>query len=139
MGQPIKVTAFGDRRALQNDGLDVVQGPACAADISDDGKVNVEDLLALLASYGSSCVKDASRGALECDTTINLDQLDDVTAMLECDTPKNGYTCNDRGNPNSVIDMDHAPGKWTSSPTSDFDTCDSCGSELIIGPRRPGV
>ena len=48
--QPIKVTPFGDRRALQGDGLDVVQGPACAADISDDGKVNVEDLLALLAS-----------------------------------------------------------------------------------------
>ena len=45
--------------------------------------------------------------------------------MLECDTPRSGYTCNDRGNPNSVIDMDHAPGKWTSSPTSDFDTCDS--------------
>ena len=70
--QPIKVTPFGDRRALQGDGLDVVQGrkcrlplavfvflvssrscaaaAACAADISDDGKVNVEDLLALLAS-----------------------------------------------------------------------------------------
>ena len=82
MGQPTKVTPFGDRRALQNDGLDIVQGPACAADISDDGKVNVEDLLALLASYGSSCVKDASRGALECDTTINLDQLADVSVAL---------------------------------------------------------
>ena len=52
--QPIKVTPFGDRRALQGDGLDVVQGPACAADISDDGKVNVEDLLALLASCKSA-------------------------------------------------------------------------------------
>ena len=50
--QPIKVTPFGDRRALQGDGLDVVQGPACAADISDDGKVNVEDLLALCTALG---------------------------------------------------------------------------------------
>ena len=117
---PIKVTPFGDRRALQGDGLDVVQGPACAADISDDGKVNVEDLLALLASYGSSCVEDASRGALECDTTINLDQLDTVVASMGAE---NGGAFNDRGNPGTVVDMDHTPGAWTSSPTADYDTC----------------
>ena len=47
------MTPFGDRRALQGDGLDVVQGPACSADISADGKVNVEDLLLVIAGWGN--------------------------------------------------------------------------------------
>ena len=32
---------------------------------------------------------------------------------------------NDRGNPGTVIDMDHTPGAWTSSPTADYPTCAS--------------
>ena len=46
--QPIKVTPQADS----------IETPACSADISADGKVNVDDLLALLASYGSSCIQD---------------------------------------------------------------------------------
>ena len=32
----------------------------CAADISGDGEVAVDDLLALLASFGSTCIVDSS-------------------------------------------------------------------------------
>ena len=47
---------------------------------------------------------------------VNLDQLDGVSATGD-------GSLDDRGNPSAVVDMDHTPGKWTSSPTDDFTTC----------------
>ena len=93
-----------------------VESAECAADISGDGGVDVVDLLALLASYGSSCITDSCDAT--CDASINLDQLDGVTASA-------GPNMDDRGNPGTVIDMDHTPGAWTSSPTADLPTCAS--------------
>ena len=91
-----------------------IESAECAADISGDGSVAVEDLLALLASFGSMCITDSCDAT--CDDPINLDQLDGVSAT-------GSDNMNDRGNPNTVIDMDHTPGMWTSSPTADFGTC----------------
>ncbi len=91
-----------------------VESAECAADISGDGEVAVDDLLALLASFGSMCISDSCDAT--CDSPINLDQLAGVTATAS-------PNMNDRGNPNAVIDMDHTPGAWTSSPTADYTTC----------------
>ena len=63
---------------------------------------------------GESCGGDICEST--CDTPINLDQLDGVVAIAS-------PNMNDRGNPNTVIDMDHTPSAWTSSPTADFPTC----------------
>ena len=52
------------------------------------------------------------------DQVINLDQMVGVSAT-------GGPGVNDRGDPNSVIDMDHTPGNWVSSPTADFPNCDT--------------
>jgi hypothetical protein len=98
---------------------DTPQGvSACASDATADGVVDVNDLLALLASYGSVCVADSCDAT--CEDPINLDQVDGVTATMGA---TNGGAFNDRGNPGSVIDMDHTPSAWTTSPTADYGTC----------------
>jgi hypothetical protein len=88
---------------------------ACDSDANADGTVSVDDLLLLLSSFGQSCIVDESCDT-SCDAPVNLDQLAGVTAMA-------GPGVNDRGDPASVIDMDHTPGNWVNSPTADFDTC----------------
>jgi hypothetical protein len=74
---------------------------------------------------GESCAYDICETT--CPISINLDQLDGVTAI-------GGPGVDTRGNPNTVIDMDHTPALWTSSPTGGFSTCaDSLYMTIDLG------
>lgn len=72
--------------------LQTTPSAECASDINGSGQVGV---------YGSSCMEDSCTE--ECAAPINLDQIAGVAATASANM-------DDRGNPASVIDMDHTPG-----------------------------
>lgn len=88
---------------------------SCAADSNDDGVIDVQDLLALLASYGSMCMIDASGSA-----TPAAMSCDSIATDMECPDDEcvaGGYNSECVENVGTLqslwMDRDYA---WTTTP-----------------------
>ena len=88
---------------------------ACGSDIDSSGEVDVSDLLALLGSFGSSCINDASGNA-----TPAAMSCDSITTDMECgdaECTAGGYNSECVENVGTLqslwMDRDYA---WTTTP-----------------------